>query len=117
MRVPEILSHWQEKIDLGAPVPHFDYADLNRRSAEKGRVGLNGFEIAADRHALRDCGSIVQDQNWHALDGIELGKVPGLVRSAHDVDLLEGNMNPFLSQEDPHPARIWRPPFVQDFHR
>ena len=52
MRVPEVLSHWQEEIELGAPVPHLDHADLDRRLAEKGRVRLNRFEIAADRHAL-----------------------------------------------------------------
>ena len=61
MRVPEVLSHRQEEIELGAPVPHLDHADLDRRLAEQGRVRLNGFEIAADRHAFRDSGSIVQD--------------------------------------------------------
>ena len=47
--------------------------------------------------------------------GLTSARAARFVRAAHDIDLLERDMDPFLCQENPHPARIGCPSFIQDF--
>ena len=77
---------------------------------------MQRLEIAADGHRLGNGGAIVEDQNRHALDGIERGELRRLGCTRHDIDLLEGNLDALFGKEYPDPAGVRRSLFIQYFH-
>ena len=98
VQMPEDLRDGKEKIELGAPVPHFDLRDFERCAAEKRRLRVQRLEIAANRNRLRNRRAIVQDQNRHALDRIERGEFRRLAAPVMISTCSKGTAIPFSAR-------------------
>ncbi len=111
----ERLRHAEQKAQFHTAVPHLHLGFALRGRAEQSRLGLDLFGVAADCHRLRNRRPVIEDQDWDALEGIDLRELGGLQLPLHEVDFLEGNREPFLCHEDANAARVGRGLGLEDF--
>src|SRR5258708_37460268 len=53
------------------PVPHFDDGGLQACPAEKRRIRLQSFEIAANRNRFREHGAVIENERRYPLQWID----------------------------------------------
>ncbi len=104
----EGVDDGKHQAQLQASLPHFDHRALQRADAEQRRVGMQLFDVAADRHRFGDDRSVVEFERRDALEGIERGKGLGLVLHAREVDVDGRYRDALFRQEDPHAPRVGR---------
>src|SRR5208282_1377114 len=111
------MSDRRKDRQLHAPVPHLDLGLLLGANSEQRRRRMRLFEVAADRYAFAQVRAVVEFENWQRTERIFPVKLGRSVGVAHDVNLLEGNRDPLLRQEDPDPPRTRRKREVVQLHR
>src|SRR5205814_1434849 len=84
--------------------------------AEQWRLGMERFEIAADRDRLGNDRAVIELQGRHPLQRIDRGIGGRLVRQFAQIDLLGRHRDPLFRQEDLDPAGIGRPAPVIELH-
>src|SRR6266446_1929934 len=74
------------------------------------------LEVSADCHALSDTFSVIELEHRNSTERIltQEGALP--IRSFHDVDLFEWDLDSLLCQKNPYAAWIRREFVVVDFH-
>ncbi len=116
MQVPEHLSDPQHQVQFDAPLPHLDARDFERGSAEQGRLGMQGLEIAANGNGFGENGAVVEFERRDPLQRIDRGIALGLVLHGAEIDRLDRHLDPLLLQKNPHPPGIGRPPAIVKLH-
>ena len=81
-----------------------------------GGSGLDFFKIAADRHALGDMRAVVQFENRHARQRINLEEIRLAIDRLADIDRLERNLNALFGQKYSYTPRIGRGLAIVNLH-
>src|SRR6202789_395286 len=103
--------------EFPAPDPHLDQRLLARIAAEQRGLGMQRFEIAADRDRFGDERAVVEFQHRQLPERILLEEFRRLVLAPHQRDALLRHRDALLGKEDAHLARIGRGiVFTIEFH-
>src|SRR5215211_961290 len=106
VRVAEYIRYRRQEVELHAPVPHLDQRLFFRPAPEQRRLRPQALEVAADGHRLGNHGAVVEDENRHALQGIERGEFRRLLLLRGKIDLLHWYRDALFGEENPHAPRV-----------
>src|SRR5208282_1751123 len=115
----QMLKHVRDRqveVKLGTPAPHLDESAVERAAAEQRRIGLQRFEISADRNGLRNHGAIVEHKRRDALHRVNRSIGVGALLQFTEIDLLGWNLDSLFGEEYANPARIWGAASVEELH-
>jgi hypothetical protein len=116
MRVAKNMRDRPEQMEFNPPLPHLDHRRLLGPRAEQRWLGVERFEIAADRDRLGNDRAVIELKGRHPLQWIDRGVGGRLVRQFAQIDLLGRHRDPLFRQEDLDPAGIGRPAPVIELH-
>src|SRR5262249_50191112 len=115
-RVAENMRNRSKQVELDPPLPHLDHRRLLGSGTEQRGLGIECFEVAADRNRLGNDRSVIELEGRNALKWIDRGVRGRLVRQLAEVDLLGWHRDALFRLEHLHPARIGGATSVKELH-
>ena len=116
MKMAKHLGHAEQKPLLEPAIPHLDDRRVASAAAEQRRLGLQCFEIAADRDRFGDHSAVIENKGWYLLQWIDRRISRSLVLERSDIDLLFLDLDALFGQEYADPPRVGGTTAVVELH-
>ena len=116
VRVPERIGDSRSRIEFHDSLPALYLCPREGVGAHEGRIRAGLLEITADGDGFVDDRAVVENEHGKQSSGADGEEIRVEVLARQDIDLFSRQVDAFLGEKNPNPARVGRSGRVIELH-